>query len=112
MEPVLTDRPPGKPFPDEHDYHGHPGYAKVFLTLLLLLAVSLVIGYFLSPLLAVTLIFLSALVKALLVALNFMHLKFEPLLVVIAVLIMVFILLAFFWGVFPDIPIIPPDVVK
>ena len=112
MEHTVTNQPPGKAFPDEQDYHGHPNYKKVFLSLLLLMGVSLTVGYFTTPLIGVSLIFLVALIKAGLVVANFMHLKFEPWLILVAVLIVVFILVSFFWGVFPDITLITRDVVK
>ena len=105
-------QPPGKAFPNEQDYHGHPNYVKVFLSLLLLMGISLVIGYFTSPMIGVSLIFLVALLKAGLVVVNFMHLKFEPILVFVVVCVVLFILLSFFWGVFPDITLVTRDVVK
>ena len=105
-------QPPGKAFPNEQDYHGHPNYVKVFLSLLLLMGISLVIGYFTSPMIGVGLIFLVALLKAGLVVANFMHLKFEPILVFVVVCVVLFILLSFFWGVFPDITLVTRDVVK
>lgn len=112
MEHTTINQPPGKAFPDEQDYHGHPNYGKVFLSLLLLMGISLMVGYFTSPMIGVSLIFLVALLKAGLVVANFMHLKFEPLLVFVVVLVVLFILLSFFWGVFPDITLITRDVVK
>lgn len=100
-------------FPDaEHDYHGHPNYGRVIIGLLILLAVSLTVGLLFSPLLAVILIFATALVKIGLVMRNFMHLRYEPLLILIAVAIVLFCLLAFFLGVFPDIPMVTRDVAK
>lgn len=99
-------------FPDpDNDYHGHPNYFKVYLALLVFFGVSLVIVYFLPLHLAVTVVFIIALVKAWLVVANFMHLKYEPNLVVLAVLLVGFVLLAFFWGVFPDITMQELDVV-
>ena len=100
-------------FPDEkHDYHGHPNYGKVLISLIALLAISLIVGFLFSPLLAVTLIFVTAIIKIVLVMRNFMHLKYEPLLIFIAVGVVLFCLLAFFWGVFPDITLVTPDIVK
>ena len=96
---------PGKPFPDD-DYHGHPNYIKVYIALLVLFGISLVVGFFTSPMIAVILIFVTAIIKTAFAVANFMHLKFEPLLIWIAVGLVAFILLAFFWGVFPDISII------
>ncbi len=100
----------GVEFPKENDYHGHPNYLRVFIYLLILLAVSLVAGYFLSPLAAIIVIFLTAIIKGGLVMANFMHLKFEPTLIWIVVAAFLFIVLALFWGVFPDIPIIDLEV--
>jgi len=100
-------------FPDvEHDYHGHPKYARVLLSLLALLSVSLVIGYLVSPALAITLIFLTAIWKTALVMRNFMHLKFEPLFIFIVIAAVILILFAFFFGVYPDEVAVPLDVTK
>lgn len=85
------------------DYHGHPNYGKVFLWLLALLAVSLIVGYLVSPLAAVFVIFATALIKAALVVRNFMHLRYESWLIWVAVAAVLFVLLAFFFGVYPDI---------
>ena len=112
MEHTTTNQPPGKAFPDELDYHGHPNYGKVFLSLILLFAVSLVIGYFTTAMIGISLIFLTAIIKTSFVVKNFMHLKFEPLLVLVVVLVVIFILVSFFFGVFPDIVPINLDVVK
>ncbi len=104
-EGVITPEP-------ETDYHGHPNYTKVFFSLVILLTVSLVVGFFTSPMLAVSLIFLVAIIKAGLVVGNFMHLKFEPKFIWLVAGIVLFILLSFFFGVYPDIVPINPDVVK
>lgn len=96
----------------ETDYHGHPNYAKVFLSLTILFAISLVIGYFTSAKIAVVLIFLIAVVKTALVVGNFMHLKYEPKLIWLAVGIAVFIFLAFYFGVLPDITFIKLELAK
>ena len=94
------------------DYHGHPSYANVFLWLMLLFGISLAVGFFVSPRIAVFLIFFTAFIKALLVVRNFMHLKFEPWQVLLAVLMVFFVLLAFFFGVFPDIPMVERVIAK
>lgn len=113
MKHLAINQPPGKAFPDEQDYHGHPNYGRVFFSLLFFLGISLVAGYiFSSPALAITLIFITAGVKTMLVVRNFMHLKFEPLLIWVVILVVVFILVSFFFGVFPDIVPINLDVVK
>lgn len=97
----------GVTFPDpQADYHGHPAYANIFLWLMVFFGVSLAAGYFVSPNLAVFLILLTAVIKAVLVVRNFMHLKFEPWPVLIVVALVFFVLLALFFGVYPDIPII------
>ena len=97
-------------FPDERDYHGHPAYAKVLGSLLLLLGVSLTVGYIFSPAIAIFLIFATATWKVALVMRNFMHLKYEPLLLFIVVGAVMLILYAFFFGVYPDITAVPRDV--
>ena len=112
MEHLTINQPPGKAFPDEQDYHGHPNYGKVFFSLLFFFGISLIVGYVFSPMLAVILIFITAGIKTMLVVKNFMHLKFEPILVFVVVCVVLFILLSFFFGVFPDIVPINLDVVK
>lgn len=100
-------------FPDaEHDYHGHPNYTKILVSLLSLLTFSLIIGYFVSPMLAIILIFATATWKAALVMRNFMHLKYEPFLLFIAISAVLLIILTFFFGVYPDITAITPEVAK
>lgn len=94
----------------DHDYHGHPNYLKIFLALLVLFSISLLVGLFFSPIVAVLLIFATALWKAALVMRNFMHLKYEPLIIWIAVAAVLFCLLAFFLGIYPDITAVKLDV--
>lgn len=93
------------------DYHGHPNYRKVLISLLILLAVSLIVGYIFSPMLAVILIFATAIWKVSLVMRNFMHLKFEPILIWIAVAAVIFVLFTFFFLVFVDVTPIYREVV-
>lgn len=92
------------------DYHGHPHYGKVLVSLLLLLAVSLTASYIFSPGIAIAIIFATAAWKVTMVMRNFMHLKYEPLFVFIAVAAVVLIIYAFFFGVYPDITAVPRDV--
>lgn len=100
-------------FPDtEHDYHGHPRYGRILLTLLALLTLSLAVGYIFSPIAAIVIIFATAFWKTALVMRNFMHLKFEPLLVFIVIAAVLLIIFAFFFGVYPDEAPIPLDVTK
>ena len=96
----------------DNDYHGHPNYTRVLVTLLVLLGVSLAVGYFISSTLGIVLIFATAIWKAVLVVMNFMHLKYEPVLIFIAVCAVLFCLLAFFWGVFPDVPMVTREIAK
>lgn len=88
---------------EEHDYHGHPKYGKIFINLLVLFGISLIVGFLFSPVLGVTLIFATAVWKTALVMKNFMHLKYEPLLIWIAIAAVLFCLFAFFFGIYPDI---------
>ncbi len=95
----------------EHDYHGHPSYGKILIRLFILLSVSLVVGFIFSPMLAVILIFATAIWKTSLVMKNFMHLKYEPLLIWILIASVLFILVAFFFGIYPDICAIHREVI-
>lgn len=85
------------------DYHGHPKYLMVLFALLAMMAFSLVIGNFTSVLVETVLIFAVAFWKSALVVRNFMHLKYEPLLLWVAVAAVFFCLVAFFFGVYPDV---------
>ncbi|MEI6817751.1 MAG: cytochrome C oxidase subunit IV family protein [Bacteroidota bacterium] len=100
-------------FPSEkHDYHGHPNYARVFFTLLALFSFSVLMGALHLPTIALIIIFGTAVWKTVLVMRNFMHLKYEPFLILIAVVAVLFCLLAFFWGVYPDVPMVKLDIAK
>ncbi|HTB31567.1 MAG TPA: cytochrome C oxidase subunit IV family protein [Bacteroidia bacterium] len=92
------------------DYHGHPHYGRVLVSLLLLLGVSLTAGYVFSPGIAIALIFATAAWKVTMVVRNFMHLKYEPLFIYIAIAAVFLIIYAFFFGVYPDITAVPLDV--
>ncbi len=83
--------------------HAHPSYERVYVTLLILLAVS-VTGPFLG-IKVVTLItaFGVAVVKAYLVAKNFMHANLEPRYVVYLMSTMLVFMLLLFAGVSPDV---------
>ena len=101
----------GVKFPDPAtDYHGHPKYLNVLLILFTLFAISLLV----SPLphvYGVIIIFVTAFIKAAMVVRNFMHLKYEPLLIWIAVGAVFFCLIAFFFGIYIDITNVKLDVV-
>ncbi len=92
------------------NYHGHPHYGRILITLLALLAVSLTVGYVFSPALAIVLIFATAAWKVAIVMRNFMHVKYEPLFIFIAIAAVLLIIYAFFFGVYPDITAVPRDV--
>lgn len=83
--------------------HDHPSYKKIYITLLVLLAIS-VAGPFLG-ILWVTLItaFGIALVKASLVIQHFMHLKYEKRIMKWMLATSLALMLLFFAGVAPDI---------
>lgn len=102
----------GVEFPKEEDYHGHPNYLMVFIYLLVLLAISIVAGYLLPIGPAVAVIFVAAVIKAALVVANFMHLKYEPKMVWLGLGAFVFIVVALYLGVYPDIPIVDLEVAK
>jgi cytochrome c oxidase subunit IV len=113
MDTIVNNNEENVIFPDPaNDYHGHPNYTKILITLLILLGVSLTIGYLFSPALAIALIFATALWKCALVVRNFMHLKFEPLLIFIFIGAVLLIIFAFFFGVYPDVVAVPLDVTK
>ena len=94
------------------DYHGHPKYFLIYTILVGFLLVSLVADWIPSHTLAVYLIFLTAIIKAYLVIANFMHLKFEPKLVMIIFAGGVFMGIFFFLGVYPDTVIVPLTIIK
>ncbi len=94
------------------DYHGHPNYVKVWLGLVALLGISLVLGAMGAHLLAVLLIFGIAVVKALMVAGSFMHLRWEPRLLVGLLIFAVLCAGFLYFGVYPDIVNVPMQVAK
>ncbi len=112
MDTQLLSQNDAVHFPDPTtDYHGHPKYLKVLIMLFAFFAISLIVGYFPLTIASVALIFGTALYKVILVVKNFMHLKFEPVLIWVTVLAVAFCLLAFFFGVYPDVSAHPLDVV-
>ncbi|GAB1430649.1 hypothetical protein MASR2M18_14820 [Ignavibacteria bacterium] len=99
-------------FPDPAtDYHGHPNYLKILILLFAFFAASLLIGNFTLTSITVAVIFATAFYKAVLVIKNFMHLRYEPIIIWIGVLAAVFCLIAFFFGIYPDITATHLDVV-
>lgn len=94
---------------DNQDYHGHPNYTMVLITLLVLMGLSIVVDMALpdSRVLALVLIFGLASAKAFLVMQNFMHLKYEPKIVDLFPYLSIACILIFFFGVAPDTIAVP-----
>lgn len=97
-------------YPQEPDYHGHPNYFRVYIYLMSFFIISLVAAFIPNQMLMLIVIFGTALIKTALVIGKFMHLSWEPVLMKIAAGIVIFILIAFFFGVFPDITLVTRDV--
>lgn len=83
--------------------HAHPNYVAVWTLLVVLLIIGVAVGFVKNPVLGAVMVFGVASVKALLVAANFMHLKFEPLLVRVILLCGVACVLIVLIGLIPDI---------
>lgn len=113
---ILAQDSPEKVYQD--DYHGHPKYFGVYIWLLIILIitlipniVNLIAGHELisaavlkdSWYFVVAGIFIFSTWKAVLVMRNFMHIKFEPMMVFGMVFVSVLCLLFIFILIFPDI---------
>ncbi len=82
----------------------HPNYVAVWLWLVGLLIVSVGVAYLPIPTgVALFLIFGAAVVKAALVALNYMHLKFEQLLICAMAIIPILVFFVLWIVLYPDI---------
>lgn len=92
-------------------HHEHPNYIMTWFVLVVLLGASLAVAS-LSKTLAVILIFGVAILKAVIVAANFMHLRFEPVWLSAAVVFSLCCLGFFWFGVAPDIVIVPQVVTR
>jgi cytochrome c oxidase subunit 4 len=79
-----------------------PNYFGIWIALLGLVAISIAASIVLPKSLALLLIFAVAIVKALLVALNYMHLKYEKLLLYIIAIVPVVIVIILLFALFPD----------
>ncbi len=83
--------------------HEHrPNYFLVWVWLLALVIVSIMASLLLRKSVAVYLIFAAAIVKALLVALNYMHLKYERLLLYALAIVPLLIVATLLIALFPD----------
>lgn len=89
--------------PMEKDYHGHPNYFLVYISLMAFFGVSLMADYLGNHMLAIYLIFGTAFIKMVLVISNFMHLKFEPKSFWLLPIFGAFTILAFIFLVYPDV---------
>ncbi len=96
----------------QEDYHGHPNYFLIWAVLIVILGISLALGYMGNHQLAIILIFALAFIKAVLVIGNFMHLRWEPKAVAGIVVFGLLVLVYLFVGVFPDIVIVEQHIVK
>ena len=85
----------------------HPNYVALWGILVAALLVSILLGEMKIPVLAVVLIFTVAVAKAYLVAAYYMHLRYEPLFIVIILLAGLVILYVLFFGLVPDV-VYPP----
>ncbi|MBL4824313.1 MAG: cytochrome C oxidase subunit IV family protein [SAR324 cluster bacterium] len=83
--------------------YAHPNYVKIWIWLLVLLALSVAGPMLEIPTLTIITAFGIAIVKAFLVAANFMHLKFEKKIIWFLLLMSICMLGVFFFGVAPDI---------
>jgi caa(3)-type oxidase subunit IV len=83
--------------------HAHPNYVKIYLTLLVLFAIS-VLGPLLGhPLITLVTAFGIAAVKASMVGAYFMHLNIEKRYIWFILLVMLAFLVVLFAGVAPDV---------
>ena len=81
----------------------HPNYTAIWLWLVALLGLGVAASFLPGGrTFAVLVIFAIAFVKAILVAANFMHLRFEPLLIYALVLIPLLFLVVLAAALFPD----------
>ena len=89
--------------PTENDYHGHPNYLKVYISLLVLFAISVVASLLHNPLIIFFVVFAVSVIKGTLVLLYFMHLKWEPLLIWILLGLALLALAFLIIGLYPDV---------
>jgi caa(3)-type oxidase subunit IV len=82
--------------------HVRPNYFAVWIWLVALVIISVVASSVLPKSAAVLLIFAVAAVKALLVVLNYMHLKYEKLLLYVLAIVPLLIVAVLIFALFPD----------
>ena len=83
--------------------YAHPNYVKIWIWLLVLLAISIAGPMLEIPSITIITAFGIAIVKAFLVAANFMHLKFEKKIIWFLLIMSVCLLGVFFFGTAPDV---------
>ncbi|MBI4245154.1 MAG: cytochrome C oxidase subunit IV family protein [Planctomycetes bacterium] len=87
---------------EDHTEH-HPNYVLIWFILVILTIISILIGKYIdNHVLKVTLLFVNAAIKAVLVALNFMHLKFEKVVVISLVVVPLTLFILLIFGLMPD----------
>lgn len=104
MKRILANDNPEDVY--KKDYHGHPKYFVIFISLLILMGVSLYPTFFnISTVgIVVASVFIVSVVKAGLVMANFMHIRFEPLPTLGMMAFGLLCLATFFFGVLLDMP--------
>jgi caa(3)-type oxidase subunit IV len=80
----------------------HPNYFVVWIWLMGLLIASFAASLVLPRSAAVYMIFLVAAIKAILVVMNYMHLKYEKLLLYALVIVPLLIVVVLMFALFPD----------
>lgn len=92
-----------RPIKDIPNYHGHPNYFFIFLTLIGLMIATIILGFFEHNPTAVLVVWLIAVFKAYLVMFKFMHLSWEPKIVFGWIAIAVVSLCCFIAGTYVDV---------
>lgn len=89
--------------------HKHPNYVLVWGVLCVFTAVSILTSFLLNPRqnvdlrnITVFILFTVAWIKAILIALNFMHLRFERILIISVALVPLILFLIALFGFMPD----------
>ncbi|MFQ5788505.1 MAG: cytochrome C oxidase subunit IV family protein [Thermodesulfobacteriota bacterium] len=93
----------------EKEQHKHPNYVLVWGVLCILTGVSILTAFLLNPrhnvdlrTITVLILFTVAWIKAALVALNFMHLRFESILIISVALVPLILFIIALFGFMPD----------
>jgi cytochrome c oxidase subunit 4 len=89
--------------PQDPDYHGHPNYLRIYITLIVLFAITVFASLLHNPLIIFLIVFVISVVKASMVLLYFMHLKWEPKLIWLLLGIALMTLTFLFIGLYPDV---------